>query len=314
MATLVAEVRPEEKRESRLMPPFAALRAFEAVGRTGGLRRAALDLSVDHAVISRHIRALEAWVGFQLVERTQTGGRLTEAGHTYHARISAAFAEIVAATNALMRPSDAVSLKIWCIHGFASHWMAHRLGEFTANHPMLDIEVQATDVTPNIPAREADADIRYLYGTARPEERATGVRSIEIARPIVVAVASPAFVEAHGPISIGPELLNLPLLHKKNGDQWHDWLIAQGIEPPASLPGLRLWHNHITIEAAQNGQGIALANLLLVKDHLRSGRLVRLDQTDVSIGAYFFTVRSDRWQEPSLAALRKWLVAAVNAD
>ncbi|MBK6491325.1 MAG: LysR family transcriptional regulator [Sphingomonadales bacterium] len=59
---------------------MAALRAFEAVGRLGGVRRAAKELSIDHAVVSRHVRSLEAWVGIPLVVRNQLGYDLTELG------------------------------------------------------------------------------------------------------------------------------------------------------------------------------------------------------------------------------------------
>jgi len=49
--------------ERRGIPPFASLKAFESVGRAGGVRKAALELGIDHAVVSRHLRALEAWLG-----------------------------------------------------------------------------------------------------------------------------------------------------------------------------------------------------------------------------------------------------------
>ena len=70
--------------DQRLLPPLAALRAFEAVGRLGGIRRAAKELTIDHAVVSRHIRSLEAWVGVQLLVRSSTGYTLTEPGELYH--------------------------------------------------------------------------------------------------------------------------------------------------------------------------------------------------------------------------------------
>ncbi|RYY09097.1 MAG: LysR family transcriptional regulator, partial [Alphaproteobacteria bacterium] len=66
------------------VPSLTALRAFEAIGSTGGLRRAARYLRVDHAVVSRHLRSLEVAVGVALVDRNQAGGRLTPAGQHYH--------------------------------------------------------------------------------------------------------------------------------------------------------------------------------------------------------------------------------------
>ena len=57
--------------DRKALPPFATLRAFEAVGTLRGIRRAAQALKLDHAVVSRHIRSLEEWAGVRLVERVE---------------------------------------------------------------------------------------------------------------------------------------------------------------------------------------------------------------------------------------------------
>lgn len=62
------------------MPPLTALRAFEAVGRTGSVRSAGEELSVNHSVVSRHIRNLEQWLGVKLVETRGRGIALTRLG------------------------------------------------------------------------------------------------------------------------------------------------------------------------------------------------------------------------------------------
>ncbi len=76
--------------ERKLLPAFQTLRAFEAVGRLSGIRRAAQDLQLDHAVVSRHLRTLEEWAGTPLIARQNGRSVLTDEGVRYHARISAA--------------------------------------------------------------------------------------------------------------------------------------------------------------------------------------------------------------------------------
>lgn len=83
-------------------PPYATLRAFEAVGRLGGIRRAALALGLDHAVVSRHLRALEEWAGVPLINRQRQPRILTEAGARYHERITRALEEIAQASAELI--------------------------------------------------------------------------------------------------------------------------------------------------------------------------------------------------------------------
>ena len=104
------------------LPPFEALRAFDAVARLGGVRRAAQVLCRDHAVISRHLRTIEAWTGATLIERTAAGVVLTQDGIRYHRQIASAMDIIAHATLDLMRRGDYRRLQIRCIPGFALHW------------------------------------------------------------------------------------------------------------------------------------------------------------------------------------------------
>lgn len=82
----------------RALPPFETLRAFDAIARLGGVRKAAQYLSRDHAVISRHLRAIETWTGTKLIRRTAAGSVLTEDGVRYHRDIANALDIIARAT------------------------------------------------------------------------------------------------------------------------------------------------------------------------------------------------------------------------
>ena len=60
--------------------PLTALRSFEAAGRHLSFSRAAEELFVSQAAISRQIRELEALVGRLLFERLHRHVELTAAG------------------------------------------------------------------------------------------------------------------------------------------------------------------------------------------------------------------------------------------
>jgi len=292
----------------RLLPPFAALRAFEAVGRLGGIRRAGEELGIDHAAVSRHLRALEAWVGVGLIDREQ-GSRLTPDGALFHTRIGAALETISQASADLTRRGDDPRLLVWCVPGFAYRWLNARLGAFSAANPDIDIEVRPTDRGPDFPRHEADADIRYV----RDDEPPVGgeVQRVEIARPVVMAVAAPGLAATLPPDAPAAALLAAPLLHEDDDSEWRAWLLAHGVEPPARLPGPRLWHAHLTLDSAVRGLGVALSNDLLIGDLLRTGRLVRLEikppVPDVRFGGYTFRARRDRWRHPGIVRFRRWL-------
>ena len=140
----------------------------------------------------------------------------------------------------------------------------------------------------------------------------SGVKSVELARPDVIAVASPELLAASCPILEPTDLLGLPLLHKKDDTQWRAWLADQGLPRMHHLPGLRLWYTTMTLEAARSGQGVALSNAALLRDDLAAGRLVQIDVgRPITSGAYFFTTRTDRWLSPPLVRLRRWLQQAL---
>ncbi len=300
----------------KTLPPFAALRAFEAVGRLSGIRRAAQTLGLDHAVVSRHLRALEDWAGTRLVDRTQGSAVLTPEGLRYHIRVTKALAELCDATNELLSRNNERRLSICCVPGFASAWLAQRLKLFQSANPELELELRPTDEGPDFMRYEADVDIRYVSGPQPISASTTssGVRRFEIARPPVWPVASPECLAALPKITQASDLLKAPLLHEESHDQWRYWLSVNGVTPPEQLPGPRLWHAHLTVEAARRGQGIALANPFLLGDDLSTGRLVdplAEISPPVALGAYVFTARADRWQAPAIVRFRHWLKKAV---
>lgn len=301
------------------LPPFATLRAFEAVGRLSGIRRAAQALNLDHAVVSRHLRSLEEWAGVQLIHRRHGNATLTAEGAKYHARVTAALAEIEDATTELVCHRETNRLNIWCVPGLASQWLTSRLSAFQTANPGLDLELHPTDGSPDFNRYEADVDIRYIAGNDPICSATTsgGVRRFEIARPPVLAVASPACVATLPPMHKPADLLNAPLLHEESHRQWQAWFALHGVEAPAVLQGPRLWHAHLTIEAARRGQGVALANPFLLADDLATGRLMALvscEQHDDSLGAYVFAARADRWQSAAIVRFRRWLKHAISSE
>ena len=268
------------------------------VGRHLNIRRAAEELGLDHSVVSRHLRALQDELGLRLVETSRAGVTLTPAGRDYHAAVAAAFADMSAATTKLLRAHETQRLIVWSIPGFALRWLTPRLDDFRR----IDLVLRATDVHADLAAFEADVEI--VYG----EPNARGIRCAELARPRVFPVASPAWVATHKHVRAPSDLVALPLIHEESTDQWRAWLIAAGVDPPERLTGPRLWHAPLAIEAAARGQGIAIANELIVREELAAGALVEVMRTSVRLEPYVFATRTDRWTQPPIARLRSWLM------
>lgn len=303
--------------DRKALPPFAALRAFEAVGRLGGIRKAAAELSIDHASVSRHLRALEGWLGAPLFDRSASSPRLNAAGRHYHEAIGAALTEIARATRQVVAQQSGDRLLIWCVPGLASRWLAPRLDAFLELNPRLDVELRPTDRRPDFHADEADCDLRFVRDFPG-EEGAPGTTRLTLSRPPMFPVASPEWI-ANNPTSGRPgDFLHLRLLHEDTDDEWRAWFSAHLVPVRAPLPGPRLWHAHMTLDAARRGQGVALANALLVADDLAAGRLRPVTDTygnapAVEIGAYVFSCRTDDVARPAMAKLRDWIEAQASS-
>jgi LysR family glycine cleavage system transcriptional activator len=291
------------------LPSLSALKAFEAVGRTGSVRAAGDELAVSHTVISRHLQNLQLDLGVELVEHRGRGLSLTPAGVALHAQVTQAFDTLRQAVFQA-RPAPRSRLDVWCIPGLANRRLMPRLPSLLKRLDGMEITLQPTLARPNFGSTDTDAEIVYLE-----EARAgPGLRTELLAKPRVLAVASPSFQARYPRITEPSGLVELPLIHEESTDQWERWLSAAGVKTMPILRGLRLWHAHLAIEAARLGQGVALANRLLVDEDVSSGHLVEIIPSTIKLGGYFLIGPEQRWRDPSFAVLRTWLKEVLMDD
>lgn len=302
----------------KCIPSLASLRAFEAFGRLGSIRKAGDALDIEHAVVGRHLRSLEVLLGISLIDRSERSFWLTKEGRIYHKRISFALSQISMATESLLN-KDEKHLCIWCVHGFAYHWLNRRLKYFREISSVTDIRLRPTDFGPNFLVNEADGDIRY-FQPGHENYLSPAVRSCEISQPELYPVASPQLaMQISASIEDASSLMRAPLLHEEDHEEWRAWFAGQGMQLSGSLPGPRLWQAHLAINAAIDGQGIALASDLLAEGDILSGRLVRLRPRTgsfrpVKYGSYRFVAREDRWNSHVISQFRTWLCQLANQD
>ena len=115
---------------ARKLPPFAAIRAFEAAARLGNLRVASEELCVTKSAISHQIRNLEDFIGRDLFDRRAGGLRLTEDGKRYLDEVGAVLHRLEASTRELMSGPVCGPLRVRSTPGFAYRWLVPRLNNF----------------------------------------------------------------------------------------------------------------------------------------------------------------------------------------
>ena len=289
------------------LPPMQALRAFEAAARMQSLTKAAQSLNVTHGAISHQIKSLEGDLGVRLIERAGRGIRLTDEGERFSRRVRTAFAELTAAVNELAARANPRQLRVSVVPSFAARWLLPRIGRFVASHPDVDLDVRATSANIDFANDDSDMAIRYGFG----EWPGLGVEFLLEDR--FFPVCSPRI--ANGRLPQRPaDLADYPLL--RSGDElWKPWFEAAGLDWPEPERGPMFNDSAHLIQAAAEGQGIALARTTLLGTDERNGVLVRLFDIELPSARKHYLVYPARTASSSkLALFRKWLHDEIAQD
>ena len=157
----------------------------------------------------------------------------------------------------------------------------------------------------DVVAEDADLTIRFGVG------RYTDVEHVCLLKDEVTPLASPAFVEEHGPFENTQDLQGVPLLYSPL-EPWRTWFAAHELDWPEPSDGSQFNDVGLMCDAAAHHLGVALVRLKLGTPWLQNGTLVRLfDRTVPSPHAHYLCWRPgnmDRWE---CAAFADWLTKAL---
>lgn len=290
------------------LPPLDALRGFVAAARRMSITAAARDLYLTQSAVSRQIQALEERLGTPLLVRGNRQIALTEAGAQLFALASPWLDQLAHLTASIRRDVPAAPVTISASIGVASLWILPRLGGFQAAHPDIDLRVETSNRVLDLKQEGIDLAIRYSPADNLPAG-ATHLFAEEIVPVASPGVAATAF--ASDAALAGHVLLELhdkshPFLH------WGPWLKARGI---GQRPRGTLYFNQYDqlIQAAIEGNGVALGRIALLLPALRDGRLVaRMDRRS-RVDAYAYWLLCGDAERLDVAIVRDWLLTQVAA-
>lgn len=295
-------------RASSALPPLHALRAFEAVGRLLSFRRAGEELLISQSAVSHHIRQLENYLGVRLFHRQPRSISLTREGAAYLAQISTAFAVIADSTRALHGRIGRARVKVSLLPSFAANWLVPRLKRFHARHPDIDIDLDPTLDLADLAGGEVDLAIRY--GDGRWPRCEARLLMAERLTPVVSPTLLPA---DQGDWQVS-DLYGQTALLSRNPVDWDIWAEAAGFNL-GLMPAIQLTDYNIVLQAAVDGQGVAMGRLLLVQDRLRSGGLIA-PFSDVILSdraGHWLVTAQTRKPSPATETFVTWLCAEVEA-
>jgi DNA-binding transcriptional LysR family regulator len=278
---------------------------FEAAARLKSFTRAARELNVSQAAVSRQIRLLEDDFGEPLFKRGHRRVETTFAGDILGVTLNRALDMISETVDSLRSRQGIETLTIGSTVAFSYFWLLPRLTSFNEKHPGLKIRVVSQDEPFDLRANEVDVVIwfgipPFLDG-----------KTVKAVSDKVFPVASPGFATRFR-LPLHPDVFqSMPLIGTDVSDPswmtWQDWF--ERVDPGAKNPPIGLQFNHYTdaIAAAIAGQGVALGWNLILADFLAKGQLVRLAEPIDSEATYNVLVPKTRRTSEATESFIKWL-------
>ena len=253
----------------RNLPPFPALREFEAAARLGSFRAAGEEFFVTPSAISHQIRKLEENLGSQLFERSTYGPMLNKTGQKYLRRITPILDNLEAQTDDLFSTNSFQRLSLKGTPGFISRWLIPRLDRLRQT---TGLEVRLTSEVPPNDFQNGNIDVIIRW----EDDLVDGVVVEPFLSSPMIAVAAPQYIQQFERLSQPADLSQCCLLREEYSDGWDEWLDLCGISNSVKADGPLFGHCELLLTAAEKAQGVALAYAALVENDISSGRLCQL--------------------------------------
>lgn len=295
------------------LPSLDLLKGFEAAARHLSFTRAAEELFLTQSALSRQIQTLEEQLGVPLFERRHRALLLTEAGQTLQATAKAILNDMEQAVARIRREQVTQPVTLSTAIPFAALWLLPRLPHFRAKHPEIEIYISADNRILDLDRERIDLAVRYCSEAMAP----TGAHRLFGER--LQPVCSPALAAERGrPLKRPEDLARHVLLHLDDERgrypwlNWGQWFAAIGMAETAGAGAMRFNQFDLLIQAAIDGQGVALGRSPLVDRPLEQGKLVApFLNTHATSRAYFIVRSAAGTKRPEAQAVVDWLVAAA---
>jgi LysR family transcriptional regulator, glycine cleavage system transcriptional activator len=286
----------------RRLPFLNGVRAFEAAARTGSFARAADELHVTPAAVSRLVHLLEERIGADLFERKANRLAPTPAGQAYQAGLTPLFDALANLTAQVSAMGGARVLTVGVGPTFAIRWLIPRLAEFQKFAP--DMEVRFA--TGGAAAPFSDD---WTCGITLGNGDWPGLVAERLFAANLTPVCAPALAKRLKQVDDLRAATLLRVGHAR--EDWPRWIRAAGLAK-LSAKGPEFEYYGQALQAALDGVGVAMGISPYIDDDLRAGRLVAPFNRSVPKGMHWYLIYRDaRRDEPGFAAFRKWIVRAA---
>lgn len=285
---------------------LSALRAVEAIGRTGSLSAAAAELGVTPGALSQRLAKAEAALGRTLFTRDPGGLTPTDRCAAALPRLTRALQDM-AATVEDLRATGSRTLTVSVAPIFASRWLIWRIHRFTAAHPDISVRIEPTTALVDPDASGVDACIRVGRSPGR------GVDATRLLEQRVFPVCAPAIGAT---ITTPADLFRHPVIRETEQlFGWDVWLKGRDLSLADIPPGPSYGDASLCLDAAMAGQGVFMGWETLAADQVDGQRLVAPFPERPATGAsYWFVTGPHSGRRPALRSFLGWLQKEMAAS
>ena len=216
---------------------------------------------------------------------------------------------IAAGTERLLQRQNTGVLTVSTSPDFAAKWLVHRLGHFAEANTGIDLRVSATMHHVDFAREEVDLAVRHGNGNW------PGLDAVRLSAEELFVVCSPKLLSGRRRIDKLADILKFPLIYLDSRADWANWLQAAGLDDVTAIHGPVLNRASMVIDAAINGQGVALARTTLAAWDIINGRLVRPFAESLRLSkTYWIVCPRATAALPKVATFREWLLAEASSD
>lgn len=301
---------------NRRLPPLNSLRAFEAAARHLSFTGAADELNVTPAAISQQIKLLESYFDIPLFRRLTRALVLTESGEMILPLLSEGLDKLAEA-DSLLRNRAADNIISVSVSPAIGMWLLPRLDSFRRSAPQYDIRIDASEI--NVDFRRENVDVALRFGGNAYE----GLIAECMFNERIVVVCSPALLDGEHPLKTVADIRHHALLHSTSriGQHaeidWRMWLKAVGVTDIDTDRGPQFNLHSFAIQAAVQGQGLALIDESLISRELAAGKLVKPFGDQVGphaegILCYSLVYPEGKQDDIKVKTFRDWLMTELD--
>ncbi len=247
-----------------------SLQALELAVREGSFAAAAAGLGITPAAVGQRVKALEDYLGVELLLRGRSGIQPAPGLTAALPHLSLAFAELEAAAREL-ELQRGHELHIAAASDFVELWLEPRLGAFREAHPNIRFCINGEG---DAPLRLGRVDCEISFGPARAD-----APTELLFRDYVLPVTSPENTRRTAQQTARAQLEGFPLLHldfykdDPAGLSWPDWVASNDVDRSAPERGMRFRRITAALDAVAANAGVTLCGLALLDAHLAAGRI-----------------------------------------